>query len=427
MMARRTPALLLMAEYNGTLAAARCLADHGASVTIATSNLLAPSRWSKAVRRVESCPGFGEGPTTLANWLIEYGKRNEKHVLYPTCDEMAWLLAHFHTELSEHFYLYSPGSDTLRTVLDKRELYAAAAAVGLETPRTWHPKEESELAAVLEQAPICIVKPRTQTFFKTHAKGNRATSLPELTHLWKEYRTSGYATEVSSEMEGLDFPMIQEFLPEAAAEVMSLSGFAIQSGEIIDTRASRKILQVPPDAGVGLCFEDSEVDPRLVEMLSALCRKIGYHGVFEAEFIRHQGRPLLIDFNPRYFGQVGFDIARGMQLPWLAQLCATGHERAAIELTRVRTRSPKPSYYADSLALRWHLTMGSMFGKVSPAERRKWLSWLASRPDRFKDAVLHPGDMVPGVVAAAGKIWQCLRHPRQFWRGIRALRVKAER
>jgi D-aspartate ligase len=420
MKSRKTPALLLMAEYNGTLAAARCLSERGAPVVIATSKLLAPSRWSNAVLRVESCPDFQEGPTRLAEWLVDFGRRNEKHVLYPTCDELAWLLAHFHAELEQHFYLYSPPGATLRTLLDKRHLYAAANKVGLATPRTWHVQDESELAAVLGQVSACIVKPRSQTFFRTHAKGGHATTLPDLVRLWQAYRASGYAAEVTREIGDLEFPMIQEYLPGAASAVYSISGFAVRSGQIIDTLGSCKILQVPPEAGVGLCFESAEVDPQLVEKLSDLCRSIGYYGVFEAEFIKHEGRDLLIDFNPRYFGQVGFDIARGMQLPWLAQLCATGDERSALKLAQARSPSTSPSYYADSDALRWYLMTSSVFGKVSAAERQKWLAWLASRPDRFVDAVLHPGDRIPALVAKAGALWQFIRHPRRFWRTIRA-------
>jgi predicted ATP-grasp superfamily ATP-dependent carboligase len=420
MMARNTPALLLMAEYNGTLAAARCLSDHGTPVTVATSNLLAPSRWSNAVARVESCPGFDAGPTRLAEWLIDFGARNEKHVLYPTCDEMAWLLAHYHAELEKRFYLYSPRGMTLRTVLDKRHLYQAAADAGLDTPRTWYVQDEGALAEILEEVEACIVKPRSQTFFRTHAKGGHATTLQQLTRLWRAYRASGYAAEVTREIRDLDSPMIQEYLPAAASAVYSISGFAVRSGQIIDTRASCKVLQVPPAAGVGLCFESAQADPRLVELLSVLCRSIGYHGVFEAEFIKHAGRDLLIDFNPRYFGQLGFDIARGMQLPWLAQLCATGDEPAACEFAGVRSASPAPSYYADSGALRWHLMTGTVFGKVSAAERRKWLSWLGSQPDRFVDAVLRPGDRAPALAARAGRLWRTIRYPRGFWRTVRA-------
>src|SRR5690606_21018393 len=83
------PALLLMAEYNGTLAAARCVARHGVAVTVATDSVLAHTRWSRAVTRVEATPGFHEGPAAVAGWLLSYGQRQGPSVLYPTCDEMA--------------------------------------------------------------------------------------------------------------------------------------------------------------------------------------------------------------------------------------------------------------------------------------------------------------------------------------------------
>jgi len=53
---------------------------------------------------------------------------------------------------------------------------------------------------------------------------------------------------------------------------------------------------------------------------------------------------------------------------------------------------------------------------VRDSERRKWLAWLAARPDRFVDAILHPGDMVPAVASAVGRFWHVIRHPRGFWR-----------
>ncbi|HXC59984.1 MAG TPA: hypothetical protein VN645_11750 [Steroidobacteraceae bacterium] len=421
--AGQAPTLLLMAEYSGTLAAARCVAARGASVTVATSKWFAPSRWSRAARRVVACPDFSRGPTPVAEWLIDYGSRHGKHVLYPTCDEMAWLLAHFHAELRDRFHLYSPSGRTLRILLDKCDLYAAAGAVGIATPRTWRPQDESELPEIMRQVSACLVKPRTQAYFKSGAKGGHAPTLARLISQWRKYRKYGYPAEVTRDIQNVDLPMVQEYLPNASREVSSISGFAVRSGEIIDTRACRKILQLPRRAGVGLCFESCDPDPQLVEQLSRLCSSIGYFGVFEAEFIRHEGRALLIDFNPRYFGQLGFDIARGMQLPWLAQLCATGHEDEARRFAATPSVEHRAEYYADSFALKWHLLAGAWFGAVSQEERRKWLSWLASRPDRFVDAMLHPGDMAPAVAAAANLVWRSARHPRGFWQSIRPERA----
>lgn len=420
MIANETPTLLLMAEYTGTLAAARCISKHGGSVTIATPNMLAPARWSKAVQRVVSCPDLDAGPTRVVEWLLAFGTANSRHVLYPTSDEMAWLLAHFREQLRPHFHLYSPPAETLRTLLDKRRLHEAAARVGLGSPRTWHPQEESELAAILRQAGACLIKPRTQTFFNTHAKGELASTLPQLTRLWRQYLRMGYAAEVTGEIDDVGFPMIQEYLPQASRSVVSISGFAIRSGQIIDTRASRKVLQMPAQAGVGLCFESADVDPVLVEKLSALCHSIGYHGVFEAEFIRHDGQDLLIDFNPRYFAQVGFDIARGMHLPWLAQLCATGSEDRACDFTQARAPAARPTYFAHGFNLRWNLLAGALLGTISRPQGRRWRDWLAARPDRYVDAIADANDPAPGLISAAATIWDSIRHPRAFWRRVRA-------
>jgi hypothetical protein len=80
-------------------------------------------------------------------------------------------------------------------------------------------------------------------------------------------------------------------------------------------RAARKALPWPRRLGLGLCYEHAEVDPDAASKGLALCRRIGYHGAFEAELIRRAGGLLLIDFNPRFYGQMSFDIARGSPLP----------------------------------------------------------------------------------------------------------------
>ena len=45
-----------------------------------------------------------------------------------------------------------------------------------------------------------------------------------------------------------------------------------------------------------------------------------------SEFIRNDGQPLLIDFNPRFYHPLAFDIARGMSLPLMVYAAARGDE-----------------------------------------------------------------------------------------------------
>ena len=417
MNATETPALLLMAEYNGTLAAARCLSRQGVSVVLATSNRLAPARWSRSVSEILPSPSFSEGPGALVDWLLSVGKQGRKYVLYPTCDELAWLLAFYGEELSAYFHLYSPPPSVLRAVLDKRELHGAASAVGIDTPRTWYPQSEGELPQLMQQTAACIVKPRTQTFFRSQAKGGHASSLAQLQQVWRQYISGGYASEVAAHMQDVHLPMVQELLPSAAQRVYSISGFVDRSGLLLDSRASSKVLQLPRAAGVGVCFESVAVDPTLAGKLQDLCRHLGYFGVFEAEFVEHEGKQLLIDFNPRYFGQMAFDIARDMQLPWLAHLCALGQEDLARDAARSAQRTG-PTFYADSPAVEWFLLTGRLLGAVDRKESTFWRDWLKQTAPTRAEAIRDPQDPAPARAAYLNRLWRSLRYPRGLWRSL---------
>ena len=103
-----------------------------------------------------------------------------------------------------------------------------------------------------------------------------------------------------------------------------MAGFVDDGGECV-ALASMKILQRPRKVGIGLCFEARAIEEPLVEKIAALCRRVGYTGVFEAEFVVAGDRRLLIDFNPRFYSQMGFEVARG--LPAAAARVARGERR----------------------------------------------------------------------------------------------------
>lgn len=416
----KTPALLLVPEYAGTLAAARCLAGHDIPVHVATSRVLAPALWSRATTKRLRGPTQLRGPEPIVEWLLARGDRDVRPVLYPTSDELAWSYARHRDVLETHYRMYSPDLQAVRSILDKRALYAACTEVGLDVPQTWYPQAESELEHVLRNVPACLVKPRTQTFYNAHAKGDLARSTEELRRVWRHYRAAKFAPELVADMQDIEIPIVQEYIPIASAGVFSVSGFVDKSGQVLITRGSRKVLQDPPSAGVGVCFDAVEPPAILVERIAVLCKKLGYFGVFEVEFLEADERHLLIDFNPRYFGQMEFDIARGMELPFLVHLCAMGDEEAArAEVARAAlVDSSRVRHFRNQVALQWRLATGSILGAVSAEERRQWRAWLERGAENSVDAFLMPGDKVPGLAAAAATLWSAVRYPRNFWRSI---------
>src|ERR1700704_4616433 len=129
--------------------------------------------------------------------------------------------------------------------------------------------------------------------------------------------------------------------------------------------------------GVGLCFEPMLVDPTLAEKTKQLCERIGYYGVFELEFILAEEKAMLIDFNGRFYNQIAFDIARGMELPTLAYAAATGNQA---EVTRLMAHG-NSGKHDDVAGFCYRFGLTSMIKAqrilrtMSRKDAARWLDW----------------------------------------------------
>jgi predicted ATP-grasp superfamily ATP-dependent carboligase len=408
-----------MAHYSGTLAGVRCLAAHGVPVVVATDRLLAPAAWSRAARRKVECPSMADGEAMI-EWLLSFGKGAPGMVLHPTCDNLAWLIARYQEELTSEFKLYVPPFSVVETLLDKRRLYEAAACSGIEVPRTWFPSDEADVATIAADHEMLLVKPRWQVFFAQQLRGGLARGA-DVVSAFRAHRASRYDPIVRASSPDIEFPMLQEYLPAAAQCVYSVSGFVDRKGRLHGVRGAVKVLQQPKRVGVGLCFEKAGVERKVLMALERFCRAVGYFGIFEAEFVPDAERRLLIDFNPRYYGQMGFDIARGAPLPWMLHMSATGHEDlvGAGVLPPECARTGAQAYH-DEISVRWWLMLGRIAGTVIPEEARKWQWWLKKHRRAAIDASCSKSDPLPAVVAALGTVCRLALHPRSSLRTLQA-------
>lgn len=418
--AARPPALLFSANFYGTLAAARCLGRHGVDVTVADTGRLGPASYSRFVSRRVQCPPESQ-PEAFLQWLVDFGLREPvKHVLYPTSDELAWLISAHRSKLEDLFHLYDPGVDAVYGLLNKRRLYEVGTEVGLHLPRTWFPQSEEDLEAVRREAnfPV-LLKPTTQILHATHRKGQPVSSPEDLAREYREFARDTYAPMLVKFDPAVVNPMVQEFHPEAAEGIYSLSGFVDESGELFEARAAMKVLQRPRRLGVGVCFESAPLRPDLVAGLTRLCKKLGYHGVFEVEFIQTKDSYLLIDFNPRFYGQMGFDIARGLPLPLLAYHAATGDRDAlkrAVEDARDASAAHEDAVFCNRIALEMLLNLQRLSGALPADEARQWRQWFNTHKATAVDPLIDRDDMTPAAVELATISYGAARHPRAFLR-----------
>ena len=419
------PAFLLTSPtHDGTLAAARCVGERGVPVTMAGDPLefSAPARWSKYVTRWESAPHSLESER-LVEWLVDFGRRNPGHVLYPTSDDLAWLFAEHASELREFYHLYQPPAASLLSLLDKRSLKARCDELGIATPPTLFPESLADALRAAEQLgyPV-LLKPRTQVLQRGGGKGHIARNSTELQFFYDSLLENvAHEPLIRQHIPGVHQPMLQGYREVAAERVYSLSGFLSHTGEVV-ARAACKVLQRPRRVGVGICFEAAPVDERALSDVLRLCQAVGYYGVFEIEFLRHDDRLELIDFNPRFYGQIGFDIGRQLPLPHLVWLAAQGRSaELKQELARAEAwQGVDGLVYCNRFTFSLMLTMQSMSGRMSSAEVTRWREWLRDSRNGAKavDAMYSPKDVAPGLVSALRELSRAFRHPRDFYRQV---------
>jgi D-aspartate ligase len=430
LLATQSPAILLgNANYYGTLAAVRSLGRAGVKVVTVDPSRICHARYSRYSSQHLTCPAFEES-SAWAEWLLQKARIGPRRAIYATSDAVLFALARYRDELSADFELYQPGLDTVMSILDKGLLTQHAQAIGIETPPTWFPQNSAEAEKIAKDAggPV-LIKPRSQLAQRTKTKGTMVESRGHrVQSIFDSYmKDQSTNSEFAKQYPVIMTPLIQQYYPQVVENVYSLSGFREKIGGGVIMRAARKILQQPRAIGIGLCFEPTLVDPLLADRAKRLCERIGYYGVFELEFILAEGKAMLIDFNGRFYHQIAFDIARGMELPTLAYAAAT---RNQAEVTRLMAHGSSGKHddvagFCNQFVLATMVKMQRILRTMSRKDATRWLNWSRGSHGPMIDAVKDPHDVLPAFVDVAQYLLHALRHPRAFVRQYGLERVQA--
>jgi predicted ATP-grasp superfamily ATP-dependent carboligase len=394
--------ILSSASAGGTIAAARCLGAGGYDVGVLFNSYLSASVWSRYTKHAHFVPRESDSGRFLDR-LMQIGAACPRQILLPTSDETAWLYSENADLLAQRFCVYQPPIGTIRRILDKAELAAAATSVSIAVPPIWDPAKISDLPQLAATLPYPIlIKPRTHVHRVANDKGVIVHSQEQLTHalpafIDREMRSAADGPPMADART----PLLQKFIGGGQSAV-SITGFLDRSGELFVTRRGAKVFQRLRDTGVGVCFESLPADAELSEAVRRLCRELGYFGVFEVEFIWSEGRWALIDFNPRLYNQVGMDIRRAMPLPLFACLDAMGEAgalREAVERAKAYDERQPAAIY-DGFTLRAILLAQRLRGGLSSAEREYWSGWMRLHAEHAVDLVADRADWAPGIVHA---------------------------
>lgn len=416
---KRPSVLLGSASAGGTIAATRHLAGYGVGVNVIVDHSFCPAGWSRCAERRYAGPVESDSMRYLDR-LLAIGKEDPGQVLLPTSDELVWLYTSNASLLARYFRLYQPPIETIRRILDKALLEQAAAIAGVSVLPSWDPRNMEELTELATRLPYpVLIKPRTHVHRLRNDKGVVVHSPAELAAEYprflarERYRFGDQPREPDAVR-----PVIQKFVEIGREGVVSISGFIGRSADVFVTRRSTKILQRSRPVGVGVCYESRPADPALSQAVHRLCRELGYFGMFEVEFILHDGAWAIIDFNPRLFNQIGLDLRRRLPLPMLAYLDALG-EAEAVRTLAAEAQAEDPAeqvVFCDNFTLHAILLAQALCLRARLKDLAYWRGWTKRNRAHMVHLASDPDDPMPGFVHVLSELYLGFRAAPRFVR-----------
>jgi D-aspartate ligase len=403
--ARPTGALIVGGAH-GALALARSLGRHGIPVCFLTDDHPI-ARHSRYTERSFAWDGPGQ------EGAVEYLKDLARHqqlegwVLIAAGDAELRTLSQHHADLSTVFRVAVPPWETVRWTHDKRLTYERAAALGIDYPRCYNPRDLQELTALDCRFPV-VLKPtvREERNDFTRAKAWRVDDRAALLARYQQ----------AAAMVGERAIVLQELIPGGGSAQFSYAA-VWHGGAPVASLVARRTRQYPIDFGYTSTFVETVEQKDVEEAACRFLQSINYSGLVEVEFKRdhRDGRYKLLDVNARAWTWNGLGSIAGVDFAHVLWRVATGETVAP-----VRCHADVAWMHGSRDILAVALEM--MAGHLSPADYLR--SWR--KPMVF--AAFAKDDLVPGLVdlplAAARVLGRYLPPPARQTRGTDGSRLR---
>jgi len=280
--------------------------------------------YSKYCEKFYVIPQIERNKNILREFLSNIKRELEyPAVIFPCSDLFCISLSQLREEpnsvLGDQYVTFG-ASETIETLVNKRKFYQSLDRYGVPHPITYFPENHEDIENISKQVeyPVYVRPAISQLFARFQKKGFVAHSRAELINFYK--LTSRYNIEV----------MIQEIIPGPVTNMFGIVGYFDKTHEPRAFLAYHRLREYPHGFGNSSLMESipiSEVLP-MKEEIEKYLRKLGYHGIFDAEFKKYprDGSFKLLEINARSWWQNSFPTKCGINLILMAYLDAIGED-----------------------------------------------------------------------------------------------------
>jgi len=310
----KTAPVAVFDNYWGTtLAFAKSLGEKGVPLHFYGNGA---GRWSRYCTRHSSCPPI-EASDKFEPWLRAKIRSGEITRVAPTTDLLAYYVSKLRQEFAPEVRRTIAPLEEIEGCLIKTRFASASRISGHPILTTLAPDDPAEIMDCV--APLgfpVILKPKSHLVVGSDERGHLIENVAELSQRYRRYAVVPGQEGMAMTYPELCWPLVQRYVPSARNRVYSVSGIKDVDRGILAATVSYKCEQWPPDVGVSMVQIGCE-DNRVLEAGLEIVNRILSRGIFEIELLSDGEHLYAIDLNPRAFGFMALDIARGVDLPWL--------------------------------------------------------------------------------------------------------------
>lgn len=327
--------LILDAAYKQSLASARSLGRAGLRVALGEcfaehdSSLPVPAFRSRYSSRNVVLPSYAADPEAFASGVVDFVREHPTRVVLPTGDGVIAAMGPYRERLAALGCVLALAPDgALEIANDKDRTLEVARKLGIDQPKTMRIDTIGELPAVLAGFTFPFVLKPTISW-TGHSEHRlvpaEVVDRAEAIDIAQRFLTAGSGV------------LAQEW---ACGRREGVTMFVV-GGEVLASCAHVAYRTNPALGGASVMRESIQIPQDIYASAVRLVTAIGLEGVCEVEFRRDaDGRPLLMEINPRLAGTIENAVHSGVDFPLLIWQWAAGLPVDRVEgyRTGVRTR-----------------------------------------------------------------------------------------
>ena len=263
------------------------------------------------------CPSPKQNPQEYVDFLVKIGKNlDQKGVLLPIGDIEVYAILKHKNVLEQYFHIPMSDLKITEKLLNKQIFYKTLEKLNIDHPKTFFPRDISDVKIISKKIKYpCIIKPSYSAHFIVDFK-TKLFLIKTSGELIKYYKK---ATSKNHEIN------IQEIIPGGVKNMYGFNSYYDKKSEQRCAFTYKRIREWPHEFGNG-CFIESVTAPDIEKITNNLTKKIGYHGVVDAEFKKdsRDNQFKLIEINPRCWMQNSLPTRYNINIPLMVYLDSIG-------------------------------------------------------------------------------------------------------